>query len=89
MSRSHPVCSAVAHAGYMTCPICEAPGYATEATWLDGDRVLATFIPSCDHGPAETHVVDACGVMTTFPQREHLPENALRPRRAAVRPRYV
>lgn len=57
MSRPHPNCSPIHHAGYLVCPACYAPGYATEAAWLDDDRIIATFTPTCDHGPSETRVV--------------------------------
>ena len=57
MSTRRSECSPIHHAGYLVCPICGAPGYATEATWLDGNHIIATFTPTCDHGPSETRVV--------------------------------
>lgn len=48
-ARFHPACDPVAHAGYLTCPICDAAGWPSEAEWLDDDRIVARFVPTCDH----------------------------------------
>ena len=56
-ARRHAACSPLHHAGYLDCPVCGARGYATEATWLDNDRILATYVPSCNHFSPETWVV--------------------------------
>lgn len=53
-ARQHPACSPVAHAGYLVCDVCHAPGYATEAAWLDDTRILATYGPGCDHAETVT-----------------------------------
>ena len=56
-ARRHTQCPPVHHAGYLDCPLCGSKGYATEATWLDDERILATYVPSCTHVLPETMVV--------------------------------
>ena len=46
-ARRHTQCPPVHHAGYLDCPLCGSKGYTTEATWLDDERILATYVPSC------------------------------------------
>ena len=48
-ARCSPACNPVHHAGYLTCPACGAPGWPTEAEWLDNDTLVATYEPSCSH----------------------------------------
>jgi hypothetical protein len=56
-TRRHPACSPVSHAGYFDCPICQAPAWPSEATWLDDDRIIATYVPTCEHAGPQTMVV--------------------------------
>jgi hypothetical protein len=60
-ARRSPTCDPIHHAGYLTCPICEAPAWASEATWLDNDCILATYVPTCSHAAEQVSVVDGGG----------------------------
>jgi hypothetical protein len=57
-ARCSSACDPVHHAGYLTCPVCEAPAWPTEATWLDGESIIATYVPTCPHAEAQVCVVD-------------------------------
>jgi hypothetical protein len=57
-ARCSPSCNALHHAGYLTCPICGAPAWPSEATWLDNDSIVATYVPTCSHAEAQVNVVD-------------------------------
>ena len=57
-ARHSPACDPVHHAGYLTCPICDAPGWPSEAEWLDDDSIIATYVPTCSHVLEQVLVVD-------------------------------
>lgn len=56
-ARCNPTCDPIHHAGYLTCPICDAPGWPSEAIWLDENFIAATYVPSCAHVEKEVLVV--------------------------------
>ena len=57
-ARCSPTCDATHHAGYLTCDVCGSPAWPSDAAWLDGDRILATYNPTCSHAVAQVSVVD-------------------------------
>jgi hypothetical protein len=57
-ARCNPDCDPRHHAGYFDCDVCGAPIWASEAIWLDGNSILATFTPACGHAEEQVTVVD-------------------------------
>jgi len=68
-------------AAHSICQDCGLVGYATDAVWLDSDRVLARFLPGCGHGeeqirvlaPAALAVDQRCQAITRSGHRCKLP----------------
>lgn len=44
-------------AGFVICKTCGRRGYPSDAEWIDGDLILATFNAPCSHAKAQTQVV--------------------------------
>jgi hypothetical protein len=60
-ARCSPACDPVHHAGYLTCSVCDAPAWPIDATWLDDDSIVATYVPTCLHVVEQVTVVPGGG----------------------------
>jgi hypothetical protein len=45
-------------AGHVVCGTCGRRGWPTDADWVDGRQLIATYPPGCDHQTGGTWLVD-------------------------------